>query len=289
MKLSMRQRGVRPVGPRQNRWKGSRASQVADAEQRARRTRLFTRVRRAARVSGWIVGAAAALWGGMTAFHELGPVWQQWLEIREVQIEGVHHVTRQEVLNRLALKPGLALHQISTSYVAERVQALPWIKEATVERRPPHQLHISVIERTPAAIVRSGSDSWLSDETGALLGRLGTHDDATLPLLTGVDVKLLSQGDARGRQAVQSAVTLARLMAQALDGRVELDLAHPSNVIASVKGLRFQFGEDSLVDQWDRYEKVKASLKTASFDGTKRESREVDLRYDNRVIVRERG
>lgn len=285
----MRKRSARPAGPRQNKWKGARAGQVADAQQRAHRTKLLMRARRALRVSGWIVGLAAAAWALLAGSREMGPVLQRWLEIREVQIEGIHHVTKQEVLDRLALKPGLALHQVSATYLAERAQAHPWIKEASFERRLPHTLHVSVLERTPAAVVRAGSDYWLSDETGALLGRLGAQDDTTLPLLTGVDAKLLSQGDARLRHTVQSAVTLARLMAHTMDGRVELDLAHPSNVVASIKGLRFQFGEDALVDQWDRFQKVKASLKTAAFEGKKREGSEVDLRYDNRVIVRERG
>lgn len=289
MRVSMRKRSVRPAGPRQNKWKGARANQIADAQQQAHRTKLLMRVRRALRISGWIVGLAAAAWAVLAISREMGPVLQRWLEIREVQIEGIHHVTKQDVLDKLALKPGLALNQISASYLAERAQSHPWIKEASVERRPPHILHISVLERTPAAVVRSGSDHWLSDETGAVLGRLGAQDDTTLPLLTGVDAKLLAQGDARLRHTVQSAVTLARVMAHTIDGRVELDLTHPSNVVASTKGLRFQFGDDALVDQWDRFQKVKASLKTAAFEGKKREGSEVDLRYDNRVIVRERG
>ncbi len=289
MKVPLRKRAVRAVGPRQNKWKGTRASQVADTQQQAHRAKLFVRARRALRVSGWIVGLAVTVWAALAASREMGPVLQRWLEIREVQIEGMHHVTKREVLDRLAMKPGLGLHQISAVYLAERAQSHPWIREAAVERRPPHTLYISVVERTPAAIVRAGSDHWLSDETGAVLGRLGTQDDATLPLLTGVDAKLLAQGDARVRHTVQSAVTLARLMAHTMDGRVELDLTHPSNLVASAKGLRFQFGDDSLVDQWDRFQKVKASLKTAAFEGKKREGSEVDLRYDSRVIVRERG
>jgi cell division protein FtsQ len=52
--------------------------------------------------------------------------------------------------------------------------------------------------------------------------------------------------------------------------------------------VRFQFGGDSLVDQWERFRKVNPSFKTASSDGRKREVSEIDLRYDNRVIVRER-
>lgn len=39
--------------------------------------------------------------------REMGPVLQGWLEIREVEVEGIHHVTKPEVLERLALNPGM--------------------------------------------------------------------------------------------------------------------------------------------------------------------------------------
>jgi cell division protein FtsQ len=280
---------VRAIGPRLNQWKGARASQVLDQRQQARRERLFSRGRRALRVGKWIVGLAVLAWGLTTMMREMGPVLQQWLEIREVEVEGIHHVTKPEVLERLVLKPGMGLHQVSTSFLAERVRAHAWIKEAMVERRPPHVLHVTVLERTPAAIIRTGPDHWLSDENGYLLAKLGRQDDPTLPMLTGLEPKSLLRGEARIRIAVQSGIVLAKLIANTIDGRVEVDLANPLNVVASANGVRFQFGDDSLVDQWERFQKVKPSFKTASFDGRKREVSEIDLRYDNRVIVRERG
>ena len=108
----------------------------------------------------------------------MGPVLQGWLEIREVEVEGIHHITKPEVLERLVLKPGMGLHQVSTAFLAERVRAHAWIKEATVERRPPHLLHVTVVERTPAAIIQTGADHWLSDESGYVLAKLGRQDDS---------------------------------------------------------------------------------------------------------------
>jgi cell division protein FtsQ len=128
----------------------------------------------------------------------------------------------------------------------------------------------------------------LSDESGSLLAKLGKQDDQTLPLLTGLDPQSLHRGEARVRNAVQSGVVLAKLIANTFDGRVEVNLTNSSNVVASANGVRFQFGGDSLVDQWERFRKVKPSFKTDSFDGRKREVSEIDLRYDHRVIVRER-
>jgi cell division protein FtsQ len=279
---------VPAVGPRVNQWKGVRASQFSEQREQARQERLTSRKRRAWRVGQWIVGLAALAWGLTMITREMGPILQGWLEIREVEIEGIHHVTKPEVLARLVLKPGMGLHEVSTAFLAERVRTHAWIKEATVERRPPHLLHVSVVERTPAAIILIGTDHWLSDESGSLLAKLGKQDDQTLPLLTGLDPQSLHRGEARVRNAVQSGVVLAKLIANTFDGRIEVNLTNSSNVVASANGVRFQFGGDSLVDQWERFRKVKPSFKTDSFDGRKREVSEIDLRYDHRVIVRER-
>ncbi len=288
MKILMRKRAAPPIGPRSNQWKGARANQVADQRQQARRETLLSRRRRALLVGRWILGLAALAWGLTIITREMGPMLQGWLEIRDVEIEGMHRVTKPEILERLVLKPGMGLHQVSTSFLAERVQAHAWIKEATVERRPPHILHITVVERTPAAIIRAGADHWLSDEGGHLLAKLGRQDDQALPLLTGLEVQPLQHGESGVRHAVQSGVVLAKLIANTFGGRVEIDLTNVSNVVASANGVRFQFGGDSLVDQWERFRKVNPLFKTSPFDDRTGAVSEIDLRYDNRVIVRER-
>lgn len=288
MKLLVRKRAVPPIGPRSNQWKGARAGQIADQRQQAWRERVLSRRRCALRAGRWIVGLAALAWGLTIVAREMGPQLQGWLEIRDVEVEGIHRVTKPEIVERLALKPGMGLHQVSTSFLAERVRAHAWVKEATVERRPPHLLHITVLERTPAAIIRAGADHWLSDEGGHLLAKLGKQDDQALPLLIGLEAQSLQQGEARVRNAVQSGVVLAKLIANTFGGRVEVDLTNFSNVVASANGVRFQFGGDSLVDQWERFRKVNPSFRAAPFDDRKGAVNEIDLRYDNRVIVRER-
>lgn len=289
MKVLVRKRATPPIGPRLNQWRGARASLLSDQRQQAYRERLLSRSRLVLRVGRWIAGLAVLVWGLPIAVQEMGPVLQGWLEIREVEVEGIHHVTKPEVLERLVLKPGMGLHQVSTSFLAERVRTHAWIKETTVELKPLHRLHVTVVERTPVAIIRTGVDHWLSDENGYLLAKLGKQDDQTLPLLTGLELQSLQRGEPGVRNAIQSGLVLAKLMANTLDGRVEIDLTKFSNVMVSVNGVRFQFGGDSLVDQWERFRKVNPSFKTASSDDRKRAVSEIDLRYDNRVIVRERA
>jgi len=288
-KLFPRTQKARAAAYRMNRWKGLRADQADEERQQAQRSRWLSKCRRIARWAGLAAGVTAMLWGGIAAIHEMGPMIQRGLEIRELQIEGVQHVTKQEVLDRLALKKGIALHQVSLSYLAERVRALVWIKEVTVERLPPHTLRVTVAERIPAAIVLIGSEHFLTDDEGVNLFRLGERDDPALPLLTGADMTAFLQGESHVRHAIQSSIGLAKVMAPSLEDRVRIDLSNPVNLVASAKGVRYQFGGKAVLDQWNRFRMVKAVFRSGSLDGRKQEGGEVDLRYDNRVIVRERG
>jgi cell division protein FtsQ len=286
---SMHKQKAKSAAYRSNRWKGLRACQ---ADEERRQLRWSLKMEQCRRIASRAVIAATIAgigWGGILAIRETGPLIQHGLEIREIQIEGVRHVTKQEVLNRLALRKGIALHQVSLSYLAERLRNVPWIKEATLERLPLHTLRVTILERKPAAIARIGSDHILTDDEGVTLARLGVQDEPTLPLLIGAEAKPLLQGDMHLQRTMQSAIELAKAMAHSVEGRVEIDLSNPLNLVASTRGLRFQFGEESLVDQWHRFQMVKAVFRSGAFDGKKREGGEVDLRYGNRVIVRERG
>ena len=289
MKNVFRRRPAKAISFRSNQWKGARAVQTRDRRMQARRSAFMARWRRVLQVAGWLVAAAAVCWAGLLLVRQVGPVLQRGLEIREISVEGIRQVTKQEVLERLALRKGLAQHQVGLAYLAERVRTHPWIKEATVERLPLHALRVTIVERKPAAIVRIGSEHLLTDEEGVVLARLGTQDQTTLPLLLGVEGTLLAQSDLRVKQRVQSSIELAKWMAETLDGRIEIDASHPVNLVASARGVRFHFGSDGLKEQWDRYMKVRAAFKVPAFDGRKHDGHDVDLRYDNRVIVREGG
>lgn len=289
MKIPFRKRSIKVVGYRRNQWRGLRAIQSQNQQQRTRRSRMVKGCRRAVCTGGWIVGAVVVVWLGIQVTREVGPLVQRSLEIRDVYVEGNYQVTTQDVLGRLALKQGIGLHQISLPYLAKRLQADPWIKEAALERLPLHGLRVTIVERKPAAIAKVGSEHILTDEEGFVLARLGGQDQTALPLLIGVDQKTLLKSDRRLRQRIQSSIELAKRMAHSLDGRIEMDLAHPENLAVSAKGVRFHFGKEDLMEQWDRLMKVKAVTRTAAFEIKGREGAEVDLRYHDRVIFRERG
>jgi len=284
-----RRNAPRATGPRQNQWKESRSSHVASQERVARRAHVVAKGRQLIRWGAIGLGAILGAWGVVAGLQQSGPLLQRLLEIKAVTVEGVHQIGKQELVDRLALKPGTPLHHVVTTSVKERVESHPWVKEAVVTRVPLHELRISVVERKPAAIVHANSENFLSDEEGHVLARLGQDDNVMFPMVTGLDSRELLRGDADVRHAVKSGIELARLVGQTIDGRLQVNAANPANLVASVRGVQFQFGEAAVSEQWERFQRIKPSLKTVTFDGHGRGGNEIDLRYENRVIVRERG
>jgi cell division protein FtsQ len=234
-------------------------------------------------------GALLIGWAFVMGVRHSGPALERLLEIKTVTVQGLHHLDQQEVIDLVGLKSGTALHHIVATTIQEQVEAHPWVKEAVVSRVPFHELRISVIERKPAAVIRTGSENFLSDETGQVLARLGQADDDTLPMVTGIDARTLLRGGERVRRAIVSGIELAKLVGQTYGGRLEVNVENPSNLVASVRGVQFQFGEESVSGQWERFRRIKPALKTLNFDGRGSGANEVDLRYENRIIIRERG
>lgn len=285
MSFFLKKRHAKPLGPRKNQWRdpqGERAMKQATRVRAARRNSL----------AHWAVVVTSATCGALFIVfgaNYSGPALQQLLEIKAITVDGLYHLEKQQVLDLAKVKPGAALHHIVTTVIKEQVEAHPWVKAAEVTRVPFHELRISVSERKPAAIVRAESQNFLCDEDGYVLSKLGQLDDAALPLVTGIDLQGLLQGTESVRHAVVSGIELAKVVGQSFEGRLQVLADNPSNLVALVQGMRFQFGDEALTEQWDRFRRVKPTLKARNIDGQGRGVSEVDLRYENRIIVREGG
>lgn len=237
-------------------------------------------VRAAVRGTAVLLGA----WMAIQFYGMAGPLVAGWFEIREVRVTGLHAVTRDEVVGRLQIDPRATLLSVSPVQLEERVAAHPWIKTASVSRRPLHTLSVEVTERRAAAVLKTPSSTLLLDDDGVVLAALTDDDHPELPVVIGVDPRRLRLGEARPRQAVQSGIKLAGLLASALEGRPEVDVSDPDHAVAYVNGMRFRFGAAPFEEQWERYRAVKPVHRTGAEDA----QNDIDLRFSGKVIVRER-
>jgi cell division protein FtsQ len=113
------------------------------------------------------------------------------LNVREIEIQGGKHVTKDDI-ESVAHVRGDNLLTLSTGGVVAKVETLPWVKSAHVERRLPGTLRVRIEERRPAIVLSLGQARWTLDAGGRVLASGTAAKD--LPVLGGVTVGDVSPG-----------------------------------------------------------------------------------------------
>lgn len=106
---------------------------------------------------------AAVVYGSVMAYGS-SP-----LKLKKVEIAGNSNVVANEVARSSGLVRGQHLLEISTARVAQRVESIPWIDSARIERVLPSTVRITVNERKPVVVVEVEGRSFLCDKEGVLI------------------------------------------------------------------------------------------------------------------------
>lgn len=141
------------------------------------------------------VGGPWALWRAGIAQHALGQVANgavaltgvAGLVVEKVVVEGQVETKGQDVLAALAMQPGMPILAVDPRAARERLERIPWVKEAAVERRMPGIVQVRLVERVPMALWQHAGRFVLIDRHGA---QIETHDVGRfnkLPHIVGED------------------------------------------------------------------------------------------------------
>jgi cell division protein FtsQ len=110
------------------------------------------------------------------------------LVVRSVTVEGRIRTEPARLLGALGTARGEPILSFDPHAARARVEALPWVAQARVERRLPDTIHVVLTERNPLALWQRSSegDYALIDSTGTWL-EVDTRPFADLPLIVGDD------------------------------------------------------------------------------------------------------
>src|SRR6185437_679176 len=92
--------------------------------------------------------AAAALAAlALTGFvlERTGVIARAGIAVGNVQVEGRERTSREAVLNALAVTRGTPILAVDPADAKQRLETVPWIRSASVERRFPDTLHIRLV------------------------------------------------------------------------------------------------------------------------------------------------
>lgn len=159
------QKRRKPAQPRQARGASSRSGGAARKSQGAR----FSSVKRDERhlrqqylmlkrvaVGLLVVGLVAGVIFGVRTFFA-----SSLFDIGSISVTGADHLTADQVRELSGVKVGDHLGDVSTKRVRKLLTSDPWIASATVEKRYPDRLTITVEERRVAALVDGGGTNLL--------------------------------------------------------------------------------------------------------------------------------
>jgi len=144
--------------------------------------------------------------------------------VSEIVVTGSTHLTDSEIIRLCGVDLGTNIFKVPTTAVRDRLMALPRVAQATVSRRLPGTLVVSVVEREGVALLPCGQQfaeldaSGLPIEFHRFIGALG------LPVVTGVAVEGVTLG--RTVQAPGLDAALATAAALGAEGRTEIAEIH---------------------------------------------------------------
>jgi cell division protein FtsQ len=125
--------------------------------------------------------ADKARWQMIAASARLG------LKVDEVLVVGRRETTQKQLLDAVGLARGAPILAFDLEAAKRRVEALPWIKSATVERLLPSTVLLTVEERTPLALWQNEGAFALIDADGKVILKKGLERFSDLLVVVGPD------------------------------------------------------------------------------------------------------
>ena len=194
------------------------------------------------------------------------------MRIKDIVIEGRANTPEIALHNTLGFSKGDPIIGFSLEQARMRIEKLPWVAHATVERRLPGTIVVALTERRPFAVWQNQGKYVLIDREGQPVTDEAVARFRDLPLIVGA-----------------GAPEAARVLLDALTDRPEIQ----NRVVASMRiserrwNLRMKNGTDILLPEGHEVEALDRLLvlqqETALLD---RPLQSIDMRLGDRLVLR---
>ena len=201
------------------------------------------------------------------------PQFASKLVLETVTVEGRVRTDPDLLLAALNVDYGSEMASIDVTGARKRIEALPWVKHAVVERRLPNKVHISLVEQEPFAIWQQGASFALIDAAGVPIITVESLE-SDLPLLVGQDAA--SQGKAFLESLAEEDTLSSRVRAAAFISKRRWDV----HLDTPEDGVQIKLPAEQYLDAWH-----KLAVLDRRYGITKRGVASIDLRIPGQLIV----
>ncbi len=194
------------------------------------------------------------------------------LRIEEVLVVGRSNTERDHLLRALGTARNAPILAFDVALAKERVEALPWVRSASVERMLPDTILLTVEERQPLALWQNDGQFALIDYEGSIIQRQNLEAYQDLMIVIGADAPQHTASLLETLGSQPELMSLVRAAIRVGARRWNLSL---------VGGINVQLPEENASMAWTRlaqYQRTHGVLE--------RDVELVDLRLPDRLIVR---
>jgi len=233
-----------------------------------------------------IAGASAAWTAGRFLLYG-----QPVLLIKPEQIEvnGNHIVSREAVLQQFVRDRNRSVLRIPLDSRRSALEEISWVESASVQRILPNRIRIDLIERTPIAFLRNGTELALVDAHGVILDR-PRGEDLQFPIVTGLSENMPREERGKRMQTYQEFMNDIDLVRSGSSDRVsEIDLANPKDLRAVMTGIANPTDPQALTihfgasDFTGKYRMVVENF--AQWQASNGRVHSIDLQYAKQVVL----
>jgi cell division protein FtsQ len=216
--------------------------------------------------------------------------WFLSVKLVKIEVTGNENAATNEIMALIDVSPGETLFDIDTGALSQQVNEHPWVLETTVSRFPNGTLKLTIVERTPVALVLSeaGRSVFYLDRAGVrLLAHIRRAYD--VPILRGY-------GDGYAVPGETTNEVLRRFLLAIADDRAETgNMISEISVDSDQIGLRLEpagnHGAIPVKLGSSEFE-MKLHRLHAFWDQTllprqDKKFKWIDLRYDSQIVVQE--
>ena len=194
------------------------------------------------------------------------------LTVESVQVEGRQRADREAILAALGVSRGTPILSIDLDAAKARLETVPWVRNASIERLLPDTLYVRLTERAPLALWQHRGKFDLVDQDGNVIANADIGDYPFLPQVVG-DGAPAATPDLLKVLASEPALQAHITASVRVGGRrwnVQLD-----------NGIEIALPETNAASAWHRLAALDRSDKLLE-----RNVQAIDMRLPDRVVLR---
>lgn len=212
--------------------------------------------------------------------------WNRNVTISEIEIVGTYFSTPEEISLVADVPLGIKPDSLDLQTLIEKVEVLNYVKTVTPYIEPSGDLKITIVERTPIALLIKGSDRVYVDESGVRLPILADKT-LNLPLVYGFDAKIRRDTlKSNEFKQIRDFLVGARLNEFGWATISEVAYSQKEGVVAlsHENGVKLLFGINDFDTKLKNWEAFYAEvIRTKGIQNIQ----QVDLRFNNQIVTRE--